>query len=80
MFTVRMLVLIISTAISLYSGITTALFARGKVRTWCEPKPLAYEDGTYVYSSGSFPDTICSAKNVTFWEWRAVYLSRASSA
>ena len=32
-------------------------------RTWTKPAPLCYEDGRYVYSSTSFPDTFYSSKN-----------------
>ena len=32
-------------------------------RTWTKPATLCYEDGSYVYSSASYPDTFCSSKN-----------------
>ena len=32
-------------------------------KTWTAPKPLTYDDGKYVYSSRSFPDTFRSSKN-----------------
>jgi len=32
-------------------------------RTWTEPAPLTFEDGTYVYSSVSFASAFCSSKN-----------------
>ena len=32
-------------------------------KTWTDPKPLTYDDGKYVYSSRSFPDTFRSSKN-----------------
>ena len=32
-------------------------------RTWTAPKPLTFDDGTYVYSPTSTADTICSSRN-----------------
>jgi hypothetical protein len=32
-------------------------------KTWAPARPLTYEDGRYVLSSTSFPDTICSSRN-----------------
>lgn len=32
-------------------------------RRWSPPKPLTYEDGTYIYSSRSYPDLFRSSKN-----------------
>jgi len=32
-------------------------------RTWTKPAILRYEDGSYVYSSASYPDTFRSSKN-----------------
>jgi hypothetical protein len=34
-----------------------------KGRRWSPPKPLTYEDGTYIYSSRSYPDLFRSVKN-----------------
>jgi hypothetical protein len=32
-------------------------------RSWAAPRPLTYDDGRYVFSSTSFPDTFCSSRN-----------------
>ena len=50
MSTVFMLFLIISTSISLYSGITTARLAPGQIRIWCQPFLRLY---SHPYSSNT---------------------------
>lgn len=46
-----------------FTSVKLFAFSDDNGQTWSQAKPLTYEDGTYVYSPTSFPDTVCSAKN-----------------
>ncbi|KKK43068.1 hypothetical protein LCGC14_3169040, partial [marine sediment metagenome] len=46
-----------------FPGVKLFSISEDNGRTWTKPAPLCYEDGSYVYSSASYPDTFCSSKN-----------------
>jgi len=46
-----------------FPGVKLFSISEDNGRTWTEPAPLCHEDGSYVYSSASFPETFRSSKN-----------------
>ncbi len=46
-----------------FPGVKLFSISEDNGRTWTKPAPLCYEDGSYVYSSASFPETFRSTKN-----------------
>ena len=46
-----------------FPGIKQFSVSDDNARTWTKPGPLCYEDGSYVYSSASYPDAFRSSKN-----------------